>query len=96
MVEPIEDGDTPLDQFLDGQDKVEVPPTEPIADPDSDLKSIFIDPAGALGDPSILNTILFWVVIIAIIFMVGRYSDTLVNNFKRLLSRDAEEDQMMA
>ncbi len=39
-----------------------------------------------------MNTVAFWLFLIAVIFMVGRYSDTIMSNVRRLFASNAEEE----
>ena len=44
----------------------------------------------------VMNTILFWTIVIAVIFMVGKYSDTIMDWLRRLVAPaigvDCEEE----
>ncbi len=43
-----------------------------------------------------MNTVAFWLFLIAVIFMVGRYSDTIMSNVRRLFASNADEDELRA
>ena len=42
-----------------------------------------------------MNTILFWAIVVAIIFMIGRYSDTIMDWLRRLVAPGLEGDATM-
>ena len=87
MVEPIDNQDMmDNDPPADGQ--------EPgfLQDAEADVKTIVIS-ASADPEDDMLRTLAFWFVVIAIIFAVGRYSDTLYNSARRFFAGTSAEDE---
>lgn len=59
-------------------------------DPEPEVHSISNPDTTDSGD--LMNTLAFWLMFIAIIFLVGRYSDTIMENARRFFSSSADED----
>jgi len=59
-------------------------------DPEPEVHSISNPDETDSGD--LMNTLAFWLLFIAIIFLVGRYSDTIMENARRFFSSSADED----
>lgn len=59
-------------------------------DPEPEVHSISNPDTVDSGD--LVNTLAFWLFFIAIIFVVGRYSDTIMATARRFFSSSADED----
>lgn len=55
------------------------------------MKSVVVSSVDPEDD--MLHTLLFWFAIIAIVFLIGRYSDTLCNSARRFISGTSAEDE---
>ena len=43
-----------------------------------------------------MNTLLFWLLFVAVVFMIGRYSDQIAEFFRRLLGMTSQEHQKLS
>ena len=84
MVEPVEDQD------FDAQSEYDDSPSF-VQDANADVKTVLVNTAEP--EDGLMSTLLFWFAIIAIIFLIGRYSDTLCRSARRLIYGTSAEDE---